>query len=144
MAMAYQLSIFAENKPGRIERTTRILKEADINIRNINIASAGEYGVIQLLVDNPEKGYKALKEANIPVSKKEIIAVYMQDRPGGLYEITRVLSEKGINIEDASGFILQEKSEAIFVIEVEKIPQAVSVLEDAGFKILSEAEIYSL
>lgn len=142
--MAYQLSIFAENKPGRIERTTRILKEADINIRNINIASAGEYGVIQLLVDNPEKGYKALKEANIPVSKKEIIAVYMQDRPGGLYEITRVLSEKGINIEDASGFILQEKSEAIFVIEVEKIPQAVSVLEDAGFKILSEAEIYSL
>ncbi len=142
--MAYQLSIFAENKPGRIERITRSLAEAKVNIRNINIASAGEFGVIQLLVDDPQEGYRRLKEDDIPVSKQQIIAVYIDDTPGGLHKVATVLADNAINVEDACGFLLRDKSEAIFVIQVEKIPQAVSILERAGFKILTDEEIYSL
>ncbi len=91
--MAFQLSIFAENKPGRIERVTRSLAEAKVNIRNINIASAGEFGVIQLLVDDPQEGYRRLKEDEIPVSMQQIIAVCIDDTPGGLYKVAAILTE---------------------------------------------------
>ena len=142
--MAYLLSVFAENKPGRIERVTKVLAEADVDIRNINIASAGDFGVIHLLVNDPEKGYEKLKGAGIPVSRKEIVAVYMEDRPGGLHSITRVLSENEINVEDASGFILRDRQEAVFIFHIKEFALVSSVLEQAGFKILPDEEIYSL
>ena len=99
--MAYQLGIFAENGPGRIEKITRTLAEADVNIR---IASAGEFGVIQLLVDAPRRGYEVLKAADVPVTRNEIVAVSVEDRPGTLHAVTKTLSDHGINIEDAGGF----------------------------------------
>jgi len=97
--MAHQIAVFAENRPGRIERVSRVLGEAGVNIRAITIATADAFGVIKLLVDDPAKAYAALAAGGVPVFKREIVAIVMDDRPGGLLAATEALSAAGINIE---------------------------------------------
>ena len=142
--MAHQLSIFAENKPGRIERITGILAEAQVNIRAITIASSDGFGVIHLLVDQPDAAYEALQRKGVSVHKKDILALLMSDQPGGLHRVAHVLLQKGINIEDAYGFVIESKRRAVLVVDMEKIPEAEAVLRGAGVEILTDEEIYAL
>ncbi|MGQ9630813.1 MAG: ACT domain-containing protein [bacterium] len=142
--MAHQIAVFAENKPGRIGRITGVLAEAGVNIRAITIASSGEYGVIKFLVDKPDAAQKALSEAGITARPKEIIAVLMEDRPGGLHKIAQVLERKNINIEDAYGFVIEDKKMAVLVIEVESILEAERIFQEAGLRTLRDEEIYAL
>ncbi len=142
--MAHQISVFVENKPGRIERVTEILMKADVNIRAITVMGTFEYGVIKLLVDKPKAAYEALKSNGITAYKREIIAVLMDDQPGGLYRIAKVFGQKKINIEDAYGFVIEDKKRAILVVDVGKIQEAEKVLKEEGLTILSDEEIYSL
>jgi hypothetical protein len=142
--MAHQVSVFAENKPGRIERVARILEGAGVNIRAITIATSGSFGVIKLLVDDPGKAQAALAADGLSVSMREIVALLMEDRPGGLLEVAEILGREGINIEDAYGFVIEDKKRAVLVIEVEKIPEVLGILTDRGLSTLTDEEIYSL
>ncbi|NWF56996.1 MAG: ACT domain-containing protein [Syntrophaceae bacterium] len=142
--MAHQISVFVENKPGRIERVTEILMKADVNIRAITVMGTFEYGVIKLLVDKPEAAYEALKSQGVTAYKREIIAVLMDDRPGGLHRIAKIFGQKKINIEDAYGFVIEDKKRAVLVVDVGKIQEAEKVLKEEGLTILSDEEIYSL
>jgi hypothetical protein len=142
--MAHQISVFAENKPGRIERVTRILGEAGVNIRAITVATSGSFGVIKLLVDNPDRACEALSEEGLSASRREIVALLMDDRPGGLHRIVEVLGREGINIEDAYGFVVEDKKRAVLVIEVEEIPEVLKLLKERGLDSLSDEEIYAL
>jgi hypothetical protein len=142
--MAHQISVFVENKPGRIERVTEILMKADVNIRAITVMGTFEYGVIKLLVDKPEAAYEALKSEGITAYKREILAVLMDDRPGGLHRIAKVFGQRQINIEDAYGFVIEDKKRAVLVVDVGKVREAEKVLKEEGLTILADEEIYSL
>ncbi|MDY6794100.1 MAG: ACT domain-containing protein [Actinomycetota bacterium] len=142
--MAHQINVFAQNQPGRLERLTEVLRDENINIRAITIAGADDYGVIKLLVDDPQKAQAALNEEGFSTFMKEVIAVVMDDRPGGLHDICRSLGEKGVNVEDAYGFVVKDRNTAILVVEVEKIPEAEGFIHDSGFEIMSDEELYSL
>jgi len=142
--MAHQINVFAQNQPGRLERLTEVLMEEKVNIRAITIAGADEYGVIKLLVDDPRRAHEALKREGFSSFEKEVIAVIMDDRPGGLHRVCRALGAGGVNIEDACGFVVQDRRTAVLVVEVEKIPEAEEVLLGAGFEIMSDQELYSL
>jgi hypothetical protein len=142
--MAHQIAVFAENKPGRIERVSRILGEAGVNIRAITVATADAFGVIKLLVDDPAKACAALAAGGVQAVTREIVALVMDDRPGGLHAAAQALSAAGINIEDAYGFVVEDKRRAVLVVEVEKIPEAVGVLRARGIRTLSDEEIYTL
>jgi hypothetical protein len=142
--MAHQINVFAQNQPGRLERLTEVLMEEEVNIRAITIAGVDEYGVIKLLVNDPRKAHEVLQREGFSSFMKEVIAVIMDDRPGGLHRICRALGDKGVNIEDACGFVVQDRQTAVLVIEVEKIPEAEEVLLGAGFEIMSDKELYSL
>lgn len=142
--MAHQISVFAENKPGRIERTTRVLEKAGVNIRAITIATSGSFGVIKLLVDDPDRAFEALSAEGLSVSKREIVAVLMDDRPGGLHRVAEVLGGEGVNIDDAYCFVVEDKKRAVLVVEVEKIPAAVELLKERGLATLTDDEIYAL
>jgi hypothetical protein len=142
--MAHQISVFVENKPGRIERVTEILMKADVNIRAITVMGTFEYGVIKLLVDKPEVAYEALKSQGITAYKREILAVLMDDRPGGLHRIAKVFGQRQINIEDAYGFVIEDQKRAVLVVDVGKIQEAEKVLKEEGLTVLSDEEIYSL
>lgn len=142
--MAHQISVFVENKPGRIERVTEILAKARVNIRAITVSGTYEYGVMKLLVDKPNKALEALCSQGIPAKKREILAVLMADRPGGLHRIVKVFGQRKINIEDAYGFVIEDKKRAVLVVDVEKIREAKRALKEEGISTLSDREIYSL
>jgi len=142
--MAHQISVFVENKPGRIERVTEFLMKANVNIRAITVMGTFEYGVIKLLVDKPDVAHEALKTQGISSHKREIIAILMDDRPGGLNRVAKVFGKKKINIDDAYGFVIEDKKRAVLVVDVEKIQEAETVLKEEGLTILSDEEIYSL
>jgi len=142
--MAHQISVFVENKPGRIERVTEILAKAKVNIRAFTLSGTYEYGVMKLLVDQPDKALEVLTAQGIPASKREILAVLMDDRPGGLHRIAKAFGQRKMNIEDAYGFVIQDKKRAVLVVDVEKINEAKRVLREEGLSTLTDEEIYSL
>ena len=142
--MAHQISVFVENKPRRIERVTEILAKAKVNIRAFTVSGTYEYGVMKFLVDKPDRALRALISQGIPANKREILAVLMDDRPGGLFRIAKVFGQRKMNIEDAYGFVIQDKKQAVLVVDVEKIGEAKRALKEEGITTLSDQEIYSL
>ncbi|MFA5857472.1 MAG: ACT domain-containing protein [Elusimicrobiota bacterium] len=141
--MAYHLSIFVENKPGKIEKITKVLADNGINLRAITLASTGEYGVLKLLVNNPDLAYDRLKQNSIAVSKRKIIIAVIDDQPGGMFNLLSAMSKNNINLEDCYGFVLEDKKQAAIIMEVEKYPEAETVLAAAGIKLLPENELES-
>ncbi len=142
--MPHQVSVFAENKPGKISRITEILSRKKINIRAITISDSGDYGIIKLLLDKPQAGNEALQSEGIASTLKDIVAIKIDDSPGGLHRAASVLSEKGVNVEDAYGFTIRENNLAVFVFQVENVPLTEKILESEGFEIISDNELYLL
>lgn len=142
--MPHQVSVFAENKPGKISRITEVLSKNNINIRAITISDSGDYGIIKLLLDKPAEGNDCLKNEGIASTLKEIVAVMIDDSPGGLHKAASLLSSKNINVEDAYGFTIREKNQAIFVLQVADIHMTEKILKEAGFRIISDKELYYL
>lgn len=139
--MTYHLSIFMENRPGKLERITKILADNAVNIRAISLASAGEFGVVKFLVDKGEKAFIALQEQNITVSKRRILIILLPDSPGAMHDLLLVLAENHINLEDCYGFVIESRKQAALVIEAEKYPQAEGALREKGYKWLSVQEL---
>jgi hypothetical protein len=142
--MAHQVSVFAENRPGRIERISRVLTDRGVNIRAITISGSDRFGVIKLLVDKPDEAARALSTDGFSALKREIVAVVMDDRPGGLNAVARVLGEAGVNIEDAYGFVIEDRKRAVLVVEVGRPAEVQKLLADRGISTLSDEEIYAL
>ncbi|HPS57431.1 MAG TPA: ACT domain-containing protein [Spirochaetota bacterium] len=142
--MPHQVSVFAENKPGKISRVTEILSQNNINIRAITISDSGDYGIIKLLVDKPAQGNECLKSEGIASTLKDIVAIKIDDSPGGLHKAASILASNNINVEDAYGFTIREKNQAVFVFQVEDVPLTEKLLKNAGFELLSDSELYLL
>jgi hypothetical protein len=142
--MASQITVFVENKPGRISRIARILGNHNINIRAITIADRGDYGLINVLTDDPEKACDTLSREGFSASRKHVIGVVMKDRPGALADVTEFLNENGINVSNAYGFILHEGEKAVLIIEVEDFERALKVVHTGGFHTLTNEELAGL
>lgn len=134
--VAYQLSIFAENKPGRMAKVTSLMAAGKINIRAITISSSDAFGVINMLVDDPDRAHAVLTEAGLTVSLKPVVAVVVPDKPGGLDKLIQLLSREEINIENAYGFVLESWEKAVFVLEIDQIEKTIAVLEAGKFETL--------
>lgn len=134
--IAYQLSIFAENKPGVLARITWVLAKSKINIRATTISTFDTFGVISLIVDDPQRAKVMLTEAGMTVQLREVLAILIPDRPGGLDQLTQLLFREGININNAYGFVLESAKKAVFVVEVDQIEKTEKLLEENGFKTL--------
>lgn len=132
------LAIFAENKVGELARVSGILAGNQINIRWVTIASSNGFGVVKFLVNDPLKGFEALKQKSVPVTIVNVVAVEVEDKPGGLYAIAKCLAENRVNVHNASGFVA--KNRAILLIEVNDFNAAVLHLQNGGFKVLLESE----
>jgi len=139
-----QISVFSENEPGKIERVTRILAEKGINIRAITIASSNSYGIIKILVNDPPKAYEALKERGLSVALIPVLAVEIEDKPGGLYKIAEVLKKHNINVEDAYGFVVQSHSKAVFIMKVKDIGKTRLILARDNIPLLTQKDLYEI
>jgi hypothetical protein len=135
MEQLKQLSIFSENKPGRLRKITQALAEEGVNILAINIASSDGFGVIRFIVNNSELAYQKLKQKNFTVSINEVLAIELVDRPGGLFEVAAILAKKKINIENAYVLIPAFRKKAFLIVDVNDIEKAKKLLrnEDLHF-----------
>jgi hypothetical protein len=139
-----QISIFLENKSGRLAEVTSILATAGINIRSLSLADTADFGVLRLIVDQAERAREVLKANGFTVSKTDVIAVAVPDRPGGLAGILRVLDGAGINVEYMYAFVQRSGDNAIIIFRFEALEQAIQVLAGAGVRVLTGEELYAL
>ena len=139
-----QISVFLENKSGRLAEVTRTLSENKIDIRALYIADTTEYGILRMIVDKPDEALKILSSAGFTVSSTNVIAITIADVPGTLDNALEVLSANKISVEYLYAFVGRASSDAIVVIRVEDPAQAVEVLTKAGIRIVQTKEVYGL
>ena len=133
------VAAFAENKPGQVARFTKILADASVNIRWLAVASTGPFGVMKFLVSDPEKACQTLKHEGFVAKLVDALAIEVPDKPGGLNAVADCLAKHSINLDNASGFIANNR--AIMVIEVSNHNLAHEVLKKQGFRVLSQKEL---
>ena len=137
-----QLSVFVENKVGRLSAVLDVLKENDIDISALSLADTSEYGILRLVVDKPDIAINALKESGVMVKCTQVIAAAMDDAPGGLADLLSVLSEANIAIEYMYAFIGKAEGKAWTVLRVDDIETAVDVFNAHGIAMHEDYDNY--
>lgn len=134
--MGKQLSIFVENKPGKISKITEVLGKAKINLKAMTIADSGSFGIIKIMTDNNQKAYDILKENNFLVSLQDVVVVEIPDKVGSFHKIAKILEKNKINIEDAYGFITTEGIKAVLILKVKDVKIVEKILKKKGYKVI--------
>ncbi|MGE5405507.1 MAG: ACT domain-containing protein [Candidatus Saccharibacteria bacterium] len=142
--MVKQISIFLENKAGRLASVTRVLGDSGINIRALSIADTSDFGILRLIVNDPEKAYKVLKDAGFTVSETDVIAVEVPDSPGGLAGVLDVMGNASINIEYLYAFIGKASEDALVIFKVENPDKAIATFNENGINVLDKTQVYKL
>ncbi|TYT73400.1 ACT domain-containing protein [Desulfobotulus mexicanus] len=139
-----QISIFMENKAGRLAEVTAILKENGVNIRALSLADTADFGVLRMIVDDTQKTDLVLKEAGFTVGKTEVVAVEVMDTPGGLHDILEVLREKNINVEYMYAFVQQNSDRAVMIFRFDDVDTAITHLSARGMTVVPGKRLYSM
>ena len=139
-----QISTFLENRTGRLAELAGILGRAGINIRTMNIAESQDFGIRRMLGDRPEEAVKLLKESGFVSRLTDIVAVEVEDRPGGLAKVLDVLAKHNLNVEYMYAFFEKSKDRALLVIRFDVPDKAVQALTASGIRIVGESEINSI
>jgi hypothetical protein len=136
-----QISIFLENKEGRLKKAINILSQSHINIRALSIADTSEFGILRLIVHDSEKAQKKLEEKKFVVKVNEVIAVEVPDQPGGLDSILEILYDSKINVEYLYAFVEKNEDKAIVVIKTENIDDGINALENKNIRLMSSEDV---
>jgi hypothetical protein len=139
-----QISVFVENKQGRLVDIIEELAKQDINIGAVSIADTTDFGILRMIVNKPDAAYAGLKEAGYTVSMTEVIAVEMEDIPGGLYDVLKVLQKCKISIEYLYSFVRRTDTKAIIICRVEDPQAAIEALQGDGKRVLTQDEVYHM
>jgi len=141
---AIQISVFLENKSGRLAEVTHALAKAGVNIRALSLAETIDYGVLRLIVDKPQEAKVALAEAGFTVTETEVVAAEMPDRPGALAEIVDMVTARGLNIEYCYAFMAKRGNNAVVIFRIDDAAEAERALTDSGARLLTAVEISRL
>ena len=139
-----QISVFLENKAGRLAEVTRVLGEAGINIRALSLADTTDFGILRLICDNYDKAREVLKSRGFTVGKTEVVAVEVPDRPGGLGMVLQILAKAGVNVEYMYAFVQHSGQNAVLIFRFDNLEQAISLLQQEGIHIYKGEEVYRL
>lgn len=139
-----QISVFLENKSGRLAEVTRTLREKSIDIRALYIADTTEYGILRMIVDKPEDAQAVLAESGFTVNSTNVIAIAVPDRPGTLDDALEILSDSNISVDYLYAYVGRASSDAIVIIRVENPQLALDKLEQTGIRVLSTREVYGI
>ncbi len=141
---AKQISVFLENKWGRLAEATKILGENDINIRALSVADTADYGVLRMIVNDPVKAHKVLKSSGFTVTETDVIAIEVSDEPGGLSKALEVLRAENVNVEYIYCFLEKKTQSAILILRVEDSDKAIDLLKGAGFSLIKSEDLYNM
>ena len=139
-----QISIFIENKSGRLAEVTGTLGDAGVNIRALSLADTSDFGILRLIVDKTDLAKETLKKHNFTVNKTEVIAVEVPDRPKGLHSILSTLDAESVNVEYMYAFVERCGENAVIIFRFDDIDQAIKVLNKNDIAILPGEHIYGI
>jgi hypothetical protein len=139
-----QISIFLENKPGRLMEVTRIFDEGRINIRALALADTSEFGILRVIVNDNERAQRLLKDHGYTVGVTEVVAVEVEDRPGGLHRILIGLAQHNINVEYMYAFVRQSGQNAVLIFRFDDIHAASAVLKREGVRVIDGKDLYAM
>jgi hypothetical protein len=138
---AIQISVFLENKSGRLAEVLHALAEAGVNIRALSLAETIDYGVLRLIVDRPREAREALSQAGFTVTETDVIAVEMSDRPGSLAGVVDMITGRGLNIEYLYAFVGKRGDNAVVIFRIDDVEAAMAALREGGARVLSAEEV---
>ncbi len=139
-----QISVFLENRSGRLHEVSEVLKEAGINIRALSLADTSDFGILRLIVDKPDKAQQVLKSSGLTISQTDVLAVEVEDKPGGLAQILGICDSGGINVEYMYAFVEKSGQNAVVIFRAENPQGAIALFQKNGIHLLSEEQVYSL
>ena len=141
-----QISVFLENKSGRLAEVAQILGDNNINIRALSLADTTDFGILRLIVDDREKAKVVLKENGFTVCKTDLIAVEVADKPGGLAKILKILNKDNINVEYMYAFVEQSGGNAVIIFSFDQqyLNKAIKLLQEGGITVLDGESVYNL
>jgi hypothetical protein len=139
-----QISVFLENRKGRLWEALDALANAKINIRALSIADTSEFGILRLIVPDPDRAKNVLEKGNFTVKENNVVAVEVADKPGGLAEVLKVLSDADINVEYLYAFVEKSGEKAVVVLRTENTDAGIKALKTAGIAILLAEQVYAL
>jgi len=139
-----QISIFIENKSGRLAEVSGVLGDAGVNIRALSLADTSDFGILRLIVNDTDLAFKVLREQNFTVSKTEVIGVEVPDSPGGLSSILQVLDRNDVNVEYMYAFVERSGDNAVIIFRFDNVDEAIHVLENNNIKIIEGKKLTSI
>ena len=139
-----QISVFMENRPGRLAEITKILSENSVDIRAINIADTTDFGILRMMVDDEEKAEKVLRGNNMTANISDVIAISISDSVGAFSNVIELLKDKNISIEYIYSFIGEKPSKAVIVLKTSDLDLSINVLRENGVNVLSKEDVNNL
>jgi hypothetical protein len=139
-----QISVFLENKAGRLAEVTKVLGEGGINIRALSLADTTDFGILRLIVDQYDQAREILKQHGFTVGKTEVVAIEVPDRPGGLAWVLQILSDSDVNVEYMYAFVQHSGKNAVIIFRFDNLERAIELLQQQGVRIYSGQEVYQL
>ncbi len=139
-----QVSIFLENRAGRLAEVTGILADQDINIRALSLADSVDFGILRLIVDDVEKAKAILKQEGLTVRETDVVAIEVPDRPGGLAHLLQLLKGEKLNVEYMYAFVKAPSQSAVMIFRFHDLPKALEVLQRKGIRALPGDELYNM
>ena len=139
-----QISIFIENKSGRLAEVTRTLGDAGVNIRALSLADTSDFGILRLIVDRTDLAKSALKAQGFTVNKTEVVAVEVPDRPKGLFGILQVLDQGAVNVEYMYAFVERCGENAVIIFRFDNPEEAIRLLVQHDFTVLEGERVYAM
>ena len=142
--MIKQISVFVENKKGRLAKITDVLGQGGIDLIALSIADTTNFGIMRCIVSDPDKAIKLLKDSGFTASTTEVIVAEVTDKPGGLAHVLELLDDAGISVEYLYSFVRTPNQNALILFRVEDIATATKALEAGGIKLLADKDIYKI
>ena len=142
--MIKQISVFVENKKGRLAKITEVLGQGGVDLVALSIADTTNFGIMRCIVSDPEKAIAMLKNNGFTASTTDVIVAEVTDQPGGLAQVLRLLDQADISVEYLYSFVRTPNTNALILFRVEDIDAATKTLQDGGIKLLSEQDIYHI
>ncbi len=140
-----QISVFLENRSGRLAEVTRVLGDANLNIRALSLADTSDFGVLRMIIDYPERAYMVLKENHYTVQETEVVTLEVADQPGGLAGVLETLYQNQINVEYLYAFPERDSvDKALLVFRFDDMDKAIKLLQDTGIKIMEAQRVYNI
>jgi hypothetical protein len=139
-----QISVFLENRKGRLYEVCSLLGSAGINIRALTVAETESFGVLRIVVDKPDKAIDMFKKQNITANKTDVVAVEVPDQPGGLAKVLKILSDNDVNVEYMYGFVEKFSKNALLVFRFDDAVRANKVLAENNIPIVTADDISGL